>query len=53
MINKFTITSGAVVIDNQNRILLKKEPRRGWELPDGIVETKEAIKDAVIQKKYL
>ncbi|MEK4628825.1 NUDIX hydrolase [Solibacillus sp. FSL R7-0682] len=48
--NKFTVTSGAVVIDNQNRILLKKDPNRGWELPGGIVEENENIKNAVIRE---
>lgn len=50
MINKFTITSGAVVIDNQKKILLKKDPNRGWELPGGIVENGETIKEAVIRE---
>ncbi|WP_336637276.1 NUDIX hydrolase [Lysinibacillus fusiformis] len=41
--NKFIITSGAVVFDEQKRILLKREPYRGWELPGGVVvrEVKE------------
>lgn len=48
--NKFTITSGAVVLDEYKRILLKKDPYRGWELPGGIVEENENIKNAVIRE---
>ena len=48
--NKFTITSGAVILDDHKRILLKKDPNRGWELPGGIVEENENIKDAVIRE---
>ena len=49
-VNKFIITSGAVVIDEHKRILLKKDPYRGWELPGGIVEENENIKEAVIRE---
>lgn len=48
--NKFTITSGAVVLDEHKRILLKKDPTRGWELPGGIVEENENIKNAVVRE---
>lgn len=41
--NKFIITSGAVVLDERKKILLKKDPDRGWELPGGIVEEKMKI----------
>ncbi|MEA3318439.1 MAG: NUDIX hydrolase [Bacillota bacterium] len=50
MINPFTLTSGAVIRDNKNKILLKKDPSRGWELPGGIVEANETIEDAVIRE---
>lgn len=50
MAKQFSITSGAVIINNQNQILLKKDPTRGWELPGGIVETNEAIKETVIRE---
>lgn len=49
-LNKFTITSGAVVLDEHKRILLKKDPYRGWELPGGTVEEDENIKDAVVRE---
>ncbi|MGN7477027.1 NUDIX hydrolase [Solibacillus silvestris] len=48
--NKFIITSGAVILDEYKRILLKKDPWRGWELPGGIVEENENIKNAVIRE---
>lgn len=45
---KFSITSGAVIKNEQNKILLKKDPIRGWELPGGLVETGETVQAAVI-----
>lgn len=50
IMNNFMITSGGVIINEQNKILLKKEPTRGWELPGGIVEEGETIKEAVIRE---
>ncbi|GIN85786.1 ADP-ribose pyrophosphatase [Heyndrickxia sporothermodurans] len=47
---KFTVTSGAVVKNEQGKILLKKDPIRGWELPGGLVEKGETFKDAVIRE---
>lgn len=46
----FKITSGAVVVNNDNEILLKRDPRRGWELPGGVVEAGETFKDAVMRE---
>ena len=46
----FRLTSGAVVLNEQNEILLKKDPIRGWELPGGMVEQGESIDDAVIRE---
>ncbi|WP_285399167.1 NUDIX hydrolase [Lysinibacillus sp. fls2-241-R2A-57] len=48
--HKFTLTSGAVVLNKQNKILLKKDPIRGWELPGGCVEINETIKETVIRE---
>ncbi|ATP39711.1 ADP-ribose pyrophosphatase [Solibacillus sp. R5-41] len=50
MVRQFSITSGAVVVNSQNQILLKKDPKRGWELPGGLVETNETIKETVIRE---
>ncbi|MFJ8459002.1 NUDIX hydrolase [Lysinibacillus xylanilyticus] len=44
------VTSGAVIFNKQNKILLKKDPIRGWELPGGCVETNETIKETVIRE---
>ena len=46
---KFTITSGAIIKNEKNKILLKKDPIRGWKLPGGLVETGEAVQAAVIR----
>lgn len=46
----FRITSGAVIINYENKILLKKDPKRGWELPGGMVENSESIMEAVIRE---
>ena len=48
--NKFTITSGAVVLNEDKKVLLKKDPNRGWELPGGMVEENENIKNAVVRE---
>ncbi|ADU32320.1 NUDIX hydrolase [Evansella cellulosilytica] len=48
--NKFIITSGAVVLNKHHKILLKKDPVRGWELPGGMVEENEPIKNAVVRE---
>ena len=48
--SKYTITSGAVVINKHNMILLKLHPVRGRELPGGIVEENETVPNAVIRE---
>ncbi|KOP70300.1 ADP-ribose pyrophosphatase [Lysinibacillus sp. FJAT-14745] len=48
--SKFTITSGAVVLNKHKKILLKLDPNRGWELPGGIVEENESVQNAVIRE---
>lgn len=47
---KFIMTSGAVVINSENKILLKRDPERGWELPGGQLEEYEMIKETVIRE---
>ncbi|MFS1517310.1 NUDIX hydrolase [Bacillus sp. SCS-151] len=47
---KYCITGGAVVVDNERNILLKKDPTRGWELPGGHVENEESISSCVIRE---
>ncbi|MED4016281.1 NUDIX hydrolase [Sutcliffiella cohnii] len=50
MMQKFIVTSAAVVLNDQNRILLKQDPKRGWELPGGQVEQDETIKNACVRE---
>ncbi|SDZ41247.1 mutator mutT protein [Evansella caseinilytica] len=50
MIGKHVITAGAVILNEEAQILLKKDPKRGWELPGGHVEQGETIKAAVIRE---
>ena len=47
---QYRITGCAVVYDDAQRILLKKDPERGWELPGGHVKSHEPIPDAVIRE---
>ena len=46
----YRLTGGAVVFDPNHRILLKKDPERGWELPGGHVESGESIPGAVVRE---
>lgn len=39
-----------LVINDDNKILLIKNPKRGWELPGGGVEKGETIPDAAIRE---
>ncbi|GGE55811.1 NUDIX hydrolase [Priestia taiwanensis] len=50
MLVKYVITSGAVVMNTNGEILLKKDPKRGWELPGGQVEEGEAFQETVIRE---
>ncbi|MBL3731508.1 NUDIX hydrolase [Lysinibacillus sp. HST-98] len=38
------------IIDHQNKVLLKKDSTRGWELPGGCVEKEETFKEAAIRE---
>ncbi|GER91348.1 DNA mismatch repair protein MutT [Dictyobacter vulcani] len=40
------ISAAAIVLNEDNKILLIKGPRRGWEMPGGQVEEGESLKDA-------
>lgn len=43
---KHIVSAAAVVINDQNEILLIKGPRRGWEMPGGQVEVGESLHSA-------
>ena len=47
---KHIVSAAAIVINDENEILLIKGPRRGWEMPGGQVEEGESIKDAAIRE---
>ncbi|RED66148.1 NUDIX hydrolase [Cohnella lupini] len=47
---KHIVSAAAVVINNQNEILLIKGPRRGWEMPGGQVEEGESLIQAAIRE---
>ena len=49
-IPKHIISAAAIVLNNQNEILLIKGPRRGWEMPGGQVEEGESLKTAAIRE---
>ena len=44
------ISASAVILNQDKDILLIKGPRRGWELPGGLVEIGEKITDALIRE---
>lgn len=47
---KHIISAAAIVLNDQNELLLIKGPRRGWEMPGGQVEEGESLKDAAIRE---
>ncbi|MBH0229109.1 NUDIX hydrolase [Halobacillus yeomjeoni] len=47
---KHSLSAGAVVLNDQDEVLLIKGPRRGWEFPGGIVELGETIHDGIIRE---
>jgi 8-oxo-dGTP diphosphatase len=47
---KHIVSAAAIVLNEQNEILLIKGPRRGWEMPGGQVEEGESLKDAAIRE---
>lgn len=49
-IPKHIISAAAIVLNDNNEILLIKGPRRGWEMPGGQVEEGESMKEAAIRE---
>jgi ADP-ribose pyrophosphatase YjhB (NUDIX family) len=47
---KHIVSAAAIVINEQNEILLIKGPRRGWEMPGGQVEEGESLQRAAIRE---
>ena len=44
------VSAATIVINDENEILLIKGPLRGWEMPGGIVEEGESLKEAAIRE---
>jgi 8-oxo-dGTP diphosphatase len=47
---KHIVSAAAIVINENNKILLIKGPKRGWEMPGGQVEEGESLSDAVVRE---
>lgn len=47
---KHIVSAATIVINKEDKILLIKGPRRGWEMPGGQVEEGESLKDAAIRE---
>ncbi|WNQ11980.1 NUDIX domain-containing protein [Paenibacillus aurantius] len=47
---KHIISAAAIVVNADNKILLIKGPRRGWEMPGGQVEVGESLAQAAIRE---
>jgi len=48
--SKHFVSAATIVLNDQKEILLIKGPIRGWEMPGGIVEEGESLKDAAIRE---
>lgn len=47
---KHIVSAAAIVLNENNELLLIKSPLRGWEMPGGQVEEGESIKQAAIRE---
>lgn len=47
---KHIVSAATIVLNEKKEILLIKGPRRGWEIPGGIVEEGESIKEGAIRE---
>lgn len=47
---KHIVSAAAIVLNENNELLLIKGPRRGWEMPGGQVEEGESLKDAAVRE---
>ncbi|ADL52694.1 NUDIX hydrolase [Clostridium cellulovorans] len=44
------VAAGGLIVNDQDEILLVKNPRKGWEFPGGIVEPGETIPQGLIRE---
>ena len=47
---KHFVSAAAIVLNDQNEILLIRGPQRGWEMPGGLVEVGESLAEAAIRE---
>lgn len=47
---KHFVSAATIVVNEKKEILLIKGPLRGWEMPGGIVEVGESLKDGAIRE---
>jgi len=47
---KHILSAAAIVVNENNELLLIKGPRRGWEMPGGQVEEGESLSHAAIRE---
>lgn len=47
---KHIVSAATIVINKEDKILLIKGPKRGWEMPGGQVEEGESLKNAAIRE---
>jgi 8-oxo-dGTP diphosphatase len=47
---KHIVSAAAVVVNDNNEVLLIKGPSRGWEMPGGQVEEGESLKEAAVRE---
>ncbi|ANU13008.1 MutT/nudix family protein [Planococcus halocryophilus Or1] len=47
---KHILSAAAIVLNEQDELLLIKGPRRGWEMPGGQVEEGESLTEATIRE---
>lgn len=50
MAPKHYVSAATIVLNERNEILLLKGPSRGWEMPGGVVEEGESLKDAAVRE---
>lgn len=50
MVPKHIVSAACIVLNEEDKILLIKGPKRGWEMPGGQVELGEPLFDAAIRE---
>lgn len=50
MVPKHIVSAACIVLNDEDKILLIKGPKRGWEMPGGQVELDEPLYDAAIRE---